>query len=75
MSDQPVNYEAVLFDLETRKANLEAAIAAVRLILGQTAPSGPSGGGGGYSGGAPAQPLPAGNSVKFQNIPLPQNRI
>src|SRR5271157_3626463 len=63
MSDQPVNYEAVLFDLETRKANLEAAIAAVRLILGQTAPSGPSGGGGGYSGGAPAHDAFIGMSI------------
>jgi hypothetical protein len=48
MSDQPINYEAVLFDLEARKSQLESAIAAIKGIMGQavTAPSGPGGGGG-----------------------------
>jgi len=41
MSDQPINYEAVLADLEARKEQIEAAIAAVRLILGQAGPTGP----------------------------------
>lgn len=56
MSEQPINYEAVLADLEAKKAQLEAAIAGIKGIIGQagTNPSGPSGGGGGYVGGAPA---------------------
>jgi hypothetical protein len=49
MSDQPINYEAVLADLENRKSQLDAAIAGIRLVMGQpgSGPSGPSGGGGG----------------------------
>ena len=62
MSDQPINYEAVLADLETRKEQIEAAIAAVRLILGQPGTS-PTGGGGGYSGGAPAHDAFIGMSI------------
>src|SRR5579863_5233967 len=64
MSDQPINYEAVLADLENRKAQLEAAIAGIRLIMGQpgTSPSGPSGGGG-YTGGAPAHDAFIGMSI------------
>jgi hypothetical protein len=64
MSDQPINYEAVLADLENRKAQIEAAIAGIRLVMGQpgTAPSGP-GGGGGYSGGAPAHDAFIGMSI------------
>lgn len=44
---QPINYEAVLADLEARKAKLESAIESIRQILGQTAnsPSGSPGGG------------------------------
>jgi hypothetical protein len=65
MSDQPINYEAVLADLENRKAQLEAAIAGIRLVMGQpgTAPSGPGGGGSGYSGGAPAHDAFIGMSI------------
>ena len=33
MSDQPINYEAVLADLEARKAQLEVTIAGIRLHL------------------------------------------
>lgn len=64
MSDQPINYEAVLADLETRKAQLEAAISGIRLILGQsgTNPSGPSGGGS-YSGMTPAHDAFIGMSI------------
>jgi len=64
MSDQPINYEAVLADLESRKAQLEATIAGIRLVMGQpgTSPSGP-GGGGGYSGGAPAHDAFIGMSI------------
>lgn len=49
MSDQPINYEAVLADLEAKKNHLEAAIAGIKLILGRdgTVQSGPTGGGGG----------------------------
>jgi len=55
MSTEQINYEAVLADLEARKAQLEAAIAAIRLIMGQpgAGPNLPSGGGG-LPGGAPA---------------------
>src|SRR5580704_15682053 len=65
MSDQQINYEAVLADLENRKAQLEAAIAGIRLVMGQpgTVPSGPGGGGGGYSGGAPAHDAFIGMSI------------
>jgi hypothetical protein len=45
---QPINYEAVLADLEARKAKLEAAIKSIRQILGQTGTS-PFGGSGGVS--------------------------
>ncbi len=34
-SNESINYEAVLADLEARKAHLESAIAAIRGILGQ----------------------------------------
>jgi hypothetical protein len=65
MSDQPINYEAVLADLESRKAQLEAAIAGIKLMLGQTgtAPSGPGGGGGSYAGGTPAHDAFIGMSI------------
>lgn len=65
MSDQPINYEAVLADLEARKAQIEAAIAGIRLILGQsgTGPTGPNGGGSGYSGGVPAHDAFIGMSI------------
>jgi hypothetical protein len=64
MSDQPINYEAVLADLENRKSQLEAAIAGIRLIMGQpgTNPSGPAGGGG-YSGSTPAHDAFIGMSI------------
>lgn len=47
MSDQSINYEAVLADLEIRKSQLESAIAAIRSIMGQTGTgTTPPGGGG-----------------------------
>jgi hypothetical protein len=55
-----INYEAVLADLEARKANLvaqmDSAIAAIRAIMGQGGAPGPllPGGGGPSGGGAPA---------------------
>jgi hypothetical protein len=63
MSDQPINYEAVLADLEARKAQLEAAISGIRLMLGQSGASpggGPSGGGG---------PTPAHDAFIGMSIP------
>jgi hypothetical protein len=65
MSDQqPINYEAVLADLENRKAQLEAAISGIRLMMGQsgTNPSGP-GGGSPYGGGTPAHDAFIGLSI------------
>jgi hypothetical protein len=61
---QPINYEAVLADLEARKAKLETMIAGVREFLGQTATS-PSGGpGGGISpAGKPAHDAFIGMSI------------
>jgi hypothetical protein len=55
MSDMSINYEAVLADLEAKKAQLEAAIAGIRLAMGQPGgpSSGPGGGGGTYSAAAP----------------------
>jgi hypothetical protein len=66
MSDQPINYEAVLADLEVRKGQLEAAIAGIRFILGQSGAGptgGPTGGGGGYSGHTPAHDAFIGMSI------------
>jgi hypothetical protein len=51
MSTEPINYEAVIADLEAKKAHIESTIAALRVIagmigLGITPPPGsPSGGG------------------------------
>ena len=65
MSDQGINYEAVLADLEARKAQLDSAIAAIRGIMGQPIGSGPGtpGGGSSYSGGAPAHDAFIGMSI------------
>ena len=46
MSTEPINYEAVLADLEARKAQLESAIAAIKMIGAQGGGLGPNGGGG-----------------------------
>jgi len=64
MSDQTVNYDAVLADLKARRAQLDSAIAAIEGITGQvgTSPSGP-GGGGGYVGGVPAHDAFIGMSI------------
>jgi hypothetical protein len=63
MSDQPINYEAVLADLKARRAQLDSAISAIEGITGQTGtiPAGP--GGGGYSGGSPAHDAFLGMSI------------
>jgi hypothetical protein len=65
MSDQPINYEAVLADLEARKAQMESAINAIKLILGQPGGLAPTPGGGGssYSGSAPAHDAFIGMSI------------
>jgi len=45
-TDTPINYEAVLADLEARKSKIDAAIEAIRTILAQgAAPISPGGGG------------------------------
>jgi len=61
MSDQPINYEAVLADLENRKTQLESAIAGIRLILGQT--GNPPSGGGSHVGVTPAHDAFIGMSI------------
>ena len=48
MTTEPINYEAVLADLRARKAQVEAAIAAIEMIVAAGG-GGPSGGGGGGS--------------------------
>jgi len=65
MSDQPINYEAVLADLEARKAQIEAAIVGIRLVMGQSSagPSGPTGGGSPYAGSTPAHDAFIGMSI------------
>jgi hypothetical protein len=45
MSIEPINYEAVLTDLRARKAQLEAAISAIELIVSQVGSPLPGGGG------------------------------
>ncbi|MGD0346184.1 MAG: hypothetical protein ABSA85_05470 [Terracidiphilus sp.] len=52
MSTEPINYEAVIEDLEAKKAQLDATITMLRALsglgtLGITPPNGPSGGGNG----------------------------
>jgi hypothetical protein len=65
MSDQAINYEAVLADLESRKTQIEAAITGIRLILGQAGTGSPSGppGGGGHTGATPAHDAFIGLSI------------
>lgn len=46
MGSDPINYEAVLADLEARKAQLESAIAAIKMIGAQGGTIGPNSGGG-----------------------------
>lgn len=62
MSDQPINYEAVLADLKARRMQLDSAIAAIEGITGQTGTT-PGGPGGGYVGGAPAHDAFIGLSI------------
>jgi hypothetical protein len=63
MSDQPINYEAVLADLKARRAQLDSAISAIEGIAGQAGIP-PSGGpGGGYIGSAPAHDAFIGMSI------------
>lgn len=59
----PINYEAVLADLEDRKSKLEVAIESIRQIIGQTGTS-PSGSPGGVSpDGKPAHDAFIGMSI------------
>lgn len=62
MSDQPINYDAVLADLKARRAQLDSAISAIEGITGQAGPSGGPGSGS-YIGGAPAHDAFIGLSI------------
>lgn len=55
---QDIDYAAVLADLESKRAALDAAIAAVRAILGQAPNEAPGGPGGGLSS-TPGTDLPS----------------
>lgn len=48
MTTEQINYEAVLMDLKSKKAQVEAAIAAIEMIVGASGGN-PGGGGGGGS--------------------------
>jgi hypothetical protein len=63
MSDQPINYEAVLADLKARRAQLDSAISAIEGITGQNGNPFGGPGGGGYAGGAPAHDAFIGMSI------------
>jgi len=67
MSDQPINYEAMLADLEAKKAQIDAAIAGIRLAMAMGGAPIPPGGGGGGGGGtfsaAPAHDAFIGMSI------------
>jgi len=69
MSTPSIDYEAVLADLEAKKAHLESAIAAIRAVAGMTglggpAPgSSPSGGGPVINGTKPAPDAFLGKSI------------
>lgn len=67
MSTEPINYEAVIEDLEAKKAHLESTIAALRAISGLgnlgAPPSGTPGGGGISSGGRIASDAFFGKSI------------
>jgi len=70
MATPPVDYDAVLADLEAKKAHLESAIAAIRAVAGMAglgngpAPGSPSGGGGGgIVNGKPAPDAFLGKSI------------
>jgi hypothetical protein len=49
MPSEPINYEAVLADLEAKKQQIEAAIVAIRMIAAQGGAPGPNGNGAGPS--------------------------
>jgi hypothetical protein len=49
MGSEEVNYAAVLLDLEARKAQIEAAITAIKMISSQVGNTSPDGGGSGIS--------------------------
>lgn len=69
MSTVPVDYEAVIADLEAKIAHLQTTLAGIRVIAGMNglgiapAPNSPSGGGGIPQGGKPAQDAFLGKSI------------
>jgi hypothetical protein len=68
MANEPVNYEAVLADLEAKKSELERAIATIRGVMGlaATGPADPTKGGPGGGGG---HPVPEGGDFLGMSIP------
>ena len=69
MGTETINYEAVIADLEAKKAHIEAMIAGMRVIAGMSglggpsAPSTPSGGGNPIINGKPAVDAFLGKSI------------
>lgn len=68
MDTEPINYEAVIADLEAKKAHIESTIAALRAIsglgnLGAPPPAGPGGGGSGVGNGRIASDAFFGKSI------------
>jgi hypothetical protein len=76
MSTEPINYEAVIADLEAKKAQLEATITMLRALgglgtIGAPAPTG--GGGGGSTGGHFAADAFMGKSIPEAAVTILQN--
>jgi hypothetical protein len=69
MSTEPINYEAVIADLEAKKAHIESTIAALRVISGMSGlgiappPGSPLGGGSAITGTKPAADAFLGKSI------------
>jgi len=75
MSTEPINYEAVIADLEAKKAQLDATITMLRALggLGTISAPPPSGGGGGITGGRFAADAFMGKSIPEAAVTILQN--